>query len=312
MYVNVQVSPLHRGDIMSRSTEKWISGSGRSETVSTLIWLWFAARIYLWIVMAARGWETRGRELWRGEGRTYGRVDGGDTGWLKVERPGWRGGPGENIMFPTARGVVYFMIWRAIWHLARGIIHARAARACVCVNRSSSSLRAVSRVAGSGCARVCILNTRAHARMKNHRPTHACAHTYSARDRYALRPSTSKPEIEALRKYNADWRNLPFSVCRRTDGMYTHAPTCTKSGRRDAKEMKSREWRKKKGTRWTNASEKERRMAKGREERTTFTASHLIYTTHTWPFLFYFILRYCIINANQAFMVFQPQLYALV
>ena len=40
----------------------------------------------------------------------------------KVEREEDEGS--KNIMFPTARGVVYFTIWRAIWHLAWNIIHA--------------------------------------------------------------------------------------------------------------------------------------------------------------------------------------------
>lgn len=66
-----------------------------------------------------------------------------------------------------------------------------------------------------------------HARMRNrsthaytHARTHTCVHTHSARDRYALRPSASKPlEVEALRKYNAYRLNLPLSVY-----TYTHAP----------------------------------------------------------------------------------------
>jgi len=51
----------------------------------------------------------------RGRRRTRGRVDGGDN-WVAEGRMarGERRGPRENIMFPTARGVVYFMIWRAI------------------------------------------------------------------------------------------------------------------------------------------------------------------------------------------------------
>jgi len=59
------------------------------------------------------------------------------------------------------------------------------------------------------------------------------------------------------------------------------------NGEKKRDKMKQREW------------EREENSERTREERTTFMASHLIYTTYTWPFLFYFILRYCIINANQ-------------
>lgn len=113
----------------------------------------------------------------------------------------------EHNVSHSARSCIFYDMASNLTFRARH--NSRPCGSClrVCVNPSSSSLRAVSRVAGSGCARVC-----AHARMKN-RPTHACVHTHSARDRYALRPSTSKPlEVEALRKYNADRRNSPLSV----------------------------------------------------------------------------------------------------
>lgn len=75
--------------------------------------------------------------------------------------------------------------------------------------------------------------------MRN-RPTHACVHTHSARDRYALRPSASKPlEVEALRKYNAAGETYlsPYT--------HMHQEREERERERDAKEMKSREWRKK-------------------------------------------------------------------
>lgn len=112
---------------MSWSTEKWISGSGRRNRLDVNMTVVRRANLFVNRDGCA---GVRNEDGKRGE-------EGPMGGWtvgtsLKVERLGWRGEePGENIMFPTARGVVYFMIWRAIWHFARGIIHARAARACV-------------------------------------------------------------------------------------------------------------------------------------------------------------------------------------
>lgn len=55
-----------------------------------------------------RGWETRGwLKVERSTAREGGERERGDS-----ERR--RGKGTENIMFPTARGVVYFTIWRAI------------------------------------------------------------------------------------------------------------------------------------------------------------------------------------------------------
>lgn len=219
MYMSVTVLSLHRGDVVSRSTEKWISGSGRRNRLD--VNMTAVRRANLFANRDGRA-GVRNKDGKRGEKGPMGGWTVGTPGGWRWNGPGRRGEePGENIMFPTARGVVYFMIWRAIWHLARGIIHARAARACVCVyavNPSSSSLRAVSRVAGSGRARV-YTRARAHARTHEESP-HA---RVWARDRYALRPSTSKPlEVEALRKYNASRRNLPLSVYTDIQAGYIH------------------------------------------------------------------------------------------
>lgn len=151
----------------------------------------------------------------------------GDTGWLKVERAGVerrRTGREHNVSH-SARSCIFYDMASNLTSRARH--NSRPCGSCVCmcvyaVNPSSSSLRAISRVAGSGRARV---YTRARARARTHEESpHA---RVCARDRYALRPSTSKPlEVEALRKYNASRRNLPLSLYSRTyaDGIYTCAP----------------------------------------------------------------------------------------
>lgn len=186
----------------------------------------------------------RGRkDLW--EGGWWGhRVAEGRTARVERRRTGR-----EHNVSHSARSCIFYDMASNLTSRARHNSRPCGSCVCVCVN---PFLRLpyvpVSRVARDReRARVCTLSTRAHARMRN-RPTHACVHTHSARDRYALRPSTSKPlEVEALRKYNADRRNSPLSLYTRTYRRDVYI--CTKSERRDAKEMKSREWRKKKETR---------------------------------------------------------------
>lgn len=217
-------------------------------------------------------------------------------------------------MFPTARGVVYFMIWRAIWHLARGIIHARAAR-CVCACMRESSLvfptRRIARRGIGTCVHACVTpNTRAHAWGIAPRTR---VHTHSARDRYALRPSASKPlEVEALRKYNADWRNSYLSPYTRTYGrdVHTRAPRA----RGETREKWKVENGKKEEAGWNNASEKESARRKRGQEgggNNFYDVPSNIYNTRlTLPLLFY--TSFIALSARTKFMVFHPQLYALV
>lgn len=206
MYMSVTVSPLYRGDVMSRSTEKWISGSGRRNRLD--VNMTAVCRANLFANRDGRAGvrnedEKRGRkDLWEG-GRWGHRVAEGRTARVERRRTGR-----EHNVSHSARSCIFYDMASNLTSRARH--NSRPCGSCVCVYAWILPRLPYARYRGR--ARVCALNTRAHARMKN-RPTHACVHTHSARDRYALRPSTSKPlEVEALRKYNADRRNSPLSV----------------------------------------------------------------------------------------------------
>lgn len=132
-----------------------------------------------------------------------------------------------------------------------------------------------------------------HARMRNrsthaytHARAHTCVHTHSARDRYALRPSASKPlEVEALRKYNAYRLNLPLSVYTYGWGrIHVHQ----EREERDAKEMKSRELRKKRHDETTREREREKNGERRRGENNFYGIPSNIHNTYlNVPLLFY-------------------------
>jgi len=126
--------------------------------------------------------EKRGRkDLWEG-GRWGHRVAEGGTAGVERRRTGR-----EHNVSHSARSCIFYDMASNLTSRARHnsrpcssyvYVVCVCVCVCVCLNPSSFSLRTVSRVTGSGCARV-ILNTRAHARMKN-RPTHACVHVFCA------------------------------------------------------------------------------------------------------------------------------------
>lgn len=173
----------------------------------------------------------RNKDGKREGGRTHGRVDGGDTGWLKVERAGAerrRTGREHNVSH-SARSCIFYDMASNLTSRARH--NSRPCGSCVCMCVCGESFlvfptRYIARRGIGTCTRV-YTRAHAHARMRN-RPTRVC------RDRYALRPSTSKPlEVEALRKYNASRRNLPLSVF--TDIRRRDIYICTRSGRRETR-----------------------------------------------------------------------------
>lgn len=193
-------------------------------------------------------------------------MDGGDTGWLKVERAGVerrRTGREHNVSH-SARSCIFYDMASNLTSRARH--NSRPCGSCVCMCVCGESFlvfptRYIARRGIGTCTRV-YTRARTHARTHEESP-HA---RVCARDRYALRPSTSKPlEVEALRKYNASRRNLPLSVF--TDIRRRDIYVCTRSERRDAKEMKSREWReKKRQDETTRARKRGERRRDGRRE----------------------------------------------